>query len=446
MKGPVKRPMKGKASRLGLAAVGAAALIALGAFLPLTRTNGAGDVPTLRVEPRELVRSVPAQGNLQALRATPISVPVDVPGPFRIGWLAPDGSRVRKGAAVIRFDPSAIEKRLVDAEDDLREAQLKMEKERLSGLSEVRKLQRDAALARVELEGARQFQKKDQTIFSRSEIIESDIDQQLAEEHQKHAEASERTHRKLTGTETALLQIKVRQADAKIQQARRALQALVVTAPHDGVLILKRNWRGETTRVGDSVWNGQSLAEIPDLSAMRAEVYVLEADAGGLKAGKPATVVVESAPGVSYPARIQRVDALAKPRIPGSPVQYFAVTLELARTDPRVMKPGQRVQATLLLDQSRNALLVPRQAVFDREGRSVVYRQGGHGFEPVEVKLGASTLGRVVVESGIAAGDRLALRDPTRPAGAPPETRPSDDSASGASRRSRRGHRMIVIG
>ncbi len=369
-----------------------------------------------------------------------------MPGPFRIGWLAPDGSRVRKGAAVIRFDPSAIEKRLVDAEDDLREAQLKMEKERLSGLSEVRKLQQDAALARAELEGARQFQKKDQTIFSRSEIIESDIDQQLAEEHQKHAEASERTHQKLTGTETALLQIKVRQADAKIQQARRALQALSVAAPHDGVLILKRNWRGETTRVGDSVWNGQPLAEIPDLSAMQAEVYVLEADAGGLKAGKPATVVVESAPGVSYPARIQRVDALAKPRIPGSPVQYFGVTLELAKTDPRVMKPGQRVQATLLLDQSRNALLIPRQAVFDREGRSVVYRQGGHGFEPVEVKLGASTLGRVVVESGIAAGDRLALRDPTRPAGAPPETRPSDDSASGASRRSRRGHRMIVIG
>ena len=35
------------------------------------------------------------------------------------------------------------------------------------------------------------------------------------------------------------------------------------------------------------------------------------------------------------------------------------------------------------------------------------------------MKLGPSTLGRVVVESGLAAGDLLALRDPTRPAGAP---------------------------
>jgi multidrug efflux pump subunit AcrA (membrane-fusion protein) len=122
------------------------------------------------------------------------------------------------------------------------------------------------------------------------------------------------------------------------------------------------------------------------------------------------------------------VDALAKPRIPGSPVQYFGVTLELAKTDPRVMKPGQRVRATLLLDERQDAILVPRQAVFDREGRSVVYRKGPHGFEPVEVKLGASTMGRIVVESGLAAGDLLALRDPTRPAGEPapkPVQRPS---------------------
>ncbi len=118
--------------------------------------------------PRSFVRSVPAQGDLQAVRATPISVPNGVPGPFRIGWLAPDGSLVKKGDVVIRFDPSVLEKRLVDAEDDLHAARLQMEKEQLSGLSEVRKLEKDAAMARVELAQASQFQKKDSEIFSRS--------------------------------------------------------------------------------------------------------------------------------------------------------------------------------------------------------------------------------------------------------------------------------------
>jgi HlyD family secretion protein len=431
------------AYRLGLAVVAVGALIALGAFLPLARPPG-GDVPTLKIEAGDFVRDVPAQGELHSVRATPISVPTGADA-FRIGWLAPDGSLVKQGDVVIRFDPSALEKRLIDAQDDLRGAQLNMEKEQLSGLSEVRKLQQDAAIARVELEQASQFQKKDADIYSRSEIIESDIDQKLAGERQKHAETSQQSHQRLTGTEVALLQIKVRQADAKIQQARGGLQALAVTAPHDGVLILKRNWRGDTTRVGDSVWNGQPLAEIPDLSAMEAEVYVLEADAGGLKVGKSATVAVESAPGVTYPARIQRVDALAKPRIPGSPVQYFAVTLALGKTDPKVMKPGQRVQAVLLLDQRKDALLVPRQAVFDREGRSIVYRQGKRGFAPVEVKLGASTMGRIIVESGIAAGDVLALRDPTRPAGEP-EIKPAPRRSAPPARSGGSGGIMITVG
>jgi multidrug efflux pump subunit AcrA (membrane-fusion protein) len=191
-----------------------------------------------------------------------------------------------------------------------------------------------------------------------------------------------------------------------------------VRAPYDGVLVLKRDFRGDPVRVGDTVWSGQPLADIPNLSEMEAEVFVLEADAGGLAPGKPAEVTLESQPGVVYPAEIRRVDALAKPRLRGSPVQYFAVVLKLARTDPRVMKPGQRVRAVLLLDDRPGALAVPRQAVFEREGKLVVYRrQRGPkgGFEPVPVELGPSGAGRVVVEKGIAPGDVLALADPTRP-------------------------------
>jgi HlyD family secretion protein len=437
-----KKPRNGARLAFGLAAV--AILVALAAFLPLPGAGGgAGDVPVLRLAPQDFQRQVPAPGNLKAVKATPIAVPMGVPGPFRIGWVAQDGSRIKQGDVVIRFDPSAIEKRLVDAEDDLKEARLTMEKNRIEGSAELRKLERDAAMARLELEDAKQFQKKDALLYSRADIIESEIDQGLAQEREGHARATRQTREKLSGTEAALLQIKIRQADAKISQARAALQALTVTAPHDGVLILKRNWRGDTTRVGDSVWNGQPLAEIPDLSQMQAEVFVLEADAGGLKPGRPATMTVESAPGISWPAKISRVDSLAKPRIPGSPVQYFAVTLELDRTDPRVMKPGQRVQSTLFLEEVKGALLVPRQALFDREGRTMVFRRGPRGFAPVEVKLGPSSLGRVVIESGLKPGDVLAMRDPTRPAGAPPPKKATHAAPPAAP--ARRGGGMIII-
>ena len=262
---------------------------------------------------------------------------------------------------------------------------------------------------------SQQFQKKDELIFSRSEIIESEIDEELARERERHARAARATRQRLAGTEADLLAIDHRKAALKMGEAKAGLASLELTAPHDGLLVFRRNRMGQPPRVGDTLWNGQPIAEIPELGTMVAEVYVLEADAGGLAAGKPASVRLESRPDVEHRARIARVDALARPRLRESPVQYFGVVLELERTDPAVMKTGQRVRAWLALEERASALAVPRQAVFERDGRRIVYRRAGGGFEPVEVTLGPAAAGTVVVESGLAAGDAIALRDPTRP-------------------------------
>jgi multidrug efflux pump subunit AcrA (membrane-fusion protein) len=78
------------------------------------------------------------------------------------------------------------------------------------------------------------------------------------------------------------------------------------------------------------------------------------------------------------------------------------------------MKPGQRIRATLFLEERSDVLVVPLQAVFDDENKKIVYRAQGGNFEPVEVVLGPSSFGRVIVERGLEEGDEIALRDPAR--------------------------------
>jgi len=185
-----------------------------------------------------------------------------------------------------------------------------------------------------------------------------------------------------------------------------------VRAPHDGIFVLKRVW-GRKPEVGRMVWGGNAVAELPKLEAMEAKVYVLEADAGGLEVGIPGSVVLDAYPDQTYSAEVKHADALAQRRNRQSPVQYFQVTLELERTDP-VMKPGQRVQAELILDERADVLTVPPQAVFEDDGKKVVYVHGGDDFESREVELGPAGLGRVVIESGLREGDLVALRDPNR--------------------------------
>jgi multidrug efflux pump subunit AcrA (membrane-fusion protein) len=78
------------------------------------------------------------------------------------------------------------------------------------------------------------------------------------------------------------------------------------------------------------------------------------------------------------------------------------------------MKPGSRVHATLQLE-SREALVLPRQAVMEDHGQPTVYRWRAGQFQPVQVKLGPASLGRVVIEEGLSDGDEIALVDPSRP-------------------------------
>src|SRR5690606_31846054 len=103
--------------------------------------------------------------------------------------------------------------------------------------------------------------------------------------------------------------------------------------------------------VGDSVWEGKSIATLPVFGEMEAEVFVLEADAGGLKVGKPARVVLEAHPERVYPATIASIDTLAKQPRNGVPTQYFGLVLRFEKTEPELMKPGGRVQAMLVLDR-----------------------------------------------------------------------------------------------
>jgi len=396
----------------GLAALAAAAV----GLASLGGLGGGGDMPTVKLVRQRFERKITAEGNLKAVTATPLTAPMEARGPLKVAWLAPDGSRVKAGDVVVRFDPTDKEKELEDGRADREVADRRIAKKKTEDGSTLRNLERDAQSARLELDQARTFQSKDPLIFSRNEIIESQIDETLASKRVDHASAARTTRESLSRTDVDLLAIERQKAEIKMKQGEEGLRALEMTAPHDGILTYRRDWRGNTPRVGETVWSGEPLAEIPDLSAMEAEVYVLEADAGGLAVGLPAKVFLEAQPGAAYQAKVKRVDTLAQPRLRGSPVQYFSLTLELERTDPAVMKPGQRVRADLVMDGTEGALVLPREAVFERDGRKVAYRRSGSSFEPVEIALGPTALGRVVVERGLKEGDTVALRDPTRPA------------------------------
>ena len=400
-----------------VAAAAAATLLALAVLgARFARNGGASAVATFEARPGRFVREVTATGTFKAVKATPIIVPLESGREQKVAALAKNGAYLKMGDMVVEFDPWDAEREAADGNADLAAARAKIDKSRAEGGKTAKSLRLDREVAKEALDQAETFKITDEQLYSRNKIIESSLDRELFKKKAEVADRKIDTSGKLSDADRALGEIEAGKAKVKVQNAEKSLRALRITAPHDGLLLLEKKWSGEPTFVGDSVWPGQKIAEIPDLSKVEAKVFVLEADAAGLKIGLPARLSIEGRPGGEFEARITNVDALAKPRDRGSPVKYFETTLSLEKTDPAFMKPGERVRAEIRLEEAEGVIAIPRGALFEKDGKRVVYRQEAAGFEPVEVTVGRNSVSRVVVEKGLKAGDRVALRDPAHKA------------------------------
>ncbi len=400
-------------TRIGRRLVGSCGIAAVAA-VGLVLAGGVGsqnEVATIEVRPARYVRKITAQGQLRAVRDTPLATTVNRTGRYQVAWLIPEGTRVAAGDVVARFDPAELERELADGRAEERIARARLAKAEAERQGTLHGLARDAELSSRELEVAERFQATDTKLYSKTEIVEAAIDTELAHQRSEHADRNKVVRDRHSRADLELLEIERRKASIKVDQATEGLLGLEVLAPHAGIVIFERDWSGNTIQVGEAVWSGRVLGRLPDLGNMEAEVFVLEADAGGLAEGQPATVVVEAHPATAYRATVASVDPVAQKRRQ-SPVQYFRTILTLEHTEAGLMKPGQTVRAEITLAEFEQAITVPRQAVVQKDGVPMVYRRDGSDFRPVEVTVGATGLGRVVITSGVAAGDVIALRNP----------------------------------
>jgi len=91
--------------------------------------------------------------------------------------------------------------------------------------------------------------------------------------------------------------------------------------------------------------------------------------------------------------------------------RQFDVVFQFEQPDPR-LKAGSSARVVIEGKEVADALHVPRQAVFDKNGKNHVFVKVGDRFEQREVKVIQRTESRVAV-SGLAAGTEVALVDPS---------------------------------
>lgn len=151
---------------------------------------------------------------------------------------------------------------------------------------------------------------------------------------------------------------------------------------------------------GAVVTLGQEAFIVTDPASLWVIASFPESALARLKVGLPLELDVRAFPGRRFPARITRLGETLDPA-----TRTLQVRAEVAAQG--VLKPEMIATVRLRIHAGR-ALVVPESAVQNVEGKSTVFVESAPGrFQPREV-VGHAENGRLIVESGLKAGERVA--------------------------------------
>ncbi|WP_298234292.1 efflux RND transporter periplasmic adaptor subunit [uncultured Azohydromonas sp.] len=149
----------------------------------------------------------------------------------------------------------------------------------------------------------------------------------------------------------------VTDAQAQVLIDETNLSKTAIRAPIDGVILTRSVDPGNAVAASLQAVTLFTLAE--DLSHMRLQVNVDEADVGALRVGQEADFSVSAWPQRRYPATVTRV---AYGSTTTDNVVTYPTLLDVANEDLS-LRPGMTATATIRGEPRRGVLLVPNQAL-----------------------------------------------------------------------------------
>lgn len=401
-----------KHRHLGLVAVAVGALTGAGY---LARPAGP-DVPSVAVSRGDFIDAVQIRGEIKAGRSITLTAPADA-GELRIVRLARNGTAVKKGDVIVEFDGSTVARTLEQKQTELKGFEAEIEKVRMQSRIKEEEDVTAQTTARYDVERAR-LDYSAREILSRVEGEQRRLAVLDAEQKLRDATAKLESDRAGGRADLAVATQKRDKARFDVAKARRQLDALAIVAPSDGIITILSNLRSggwgnrQEFKEGDRAWPGAAIAELPDVSSTFASAKIDEIERGRLSASQTAVVRIEALPDRELNGRIKSISTIAKADFSSwPPPRSFDLTVTLDDTDAR-LRPGMTATIRVAVERLPKTLIVPAEAVFSEGGEDVVYIVERRATTRRAIKVDRRNAEQVVVGSGLAEGERIALRQP----------------------------------
>ncbi len=321
-----------------------------------------------------------ASGYVTARRAATVSSKVT--GKI-LDVLVEEGTQVQEGQILAHLDSSNAQASL-----RLAEAQLDAAKQALAETS--------ANLELAEIDFRRQRELAEKKIVS-----PSDLDR---------AESNARALRGRRDRGLSEIAVAERQVDVWKQQ----VDDTIIHAPFSGIVTSKNAQPGEMiSPMSSGGFTRTGVCTLVDMSSLEIEIDVSESYINRVEASQPVQATLDSYPDWRIPARVIAI-------IPTADRQKATVKVRVGfdKLDPRILpdmgvKVAFQSSAATPAQTTARAVIVPRSAVRQRDGRDIVWIVHDGRVTSRAVAVGTKSGDDITLTSGVAGGETIMIEGPT---------------------------------
>lgn len=373
----------------------------------------AGNSLLAPVRTGDFAQIVRCRGEVRAGRSVDLTAPAGV-SDLKLVWLADPGSSLKAGDVVVRFDRTDAERQLEQTGDALRNADAAFEQALAQAHIGAEKDKQELANVQFELERAK-LEASRAAIVSviQGEESELAVDSASARLRLERAVVSARVQSRSAQVSSARRSCEKARFD--LERAKQRLLQMELRTPIAGIVSYGINYgRGGASaqpfRVGDQVWSGSLIAQIPDPSQLELESRIEETDRGKIAVGDSVRIRMDAFSEQAVEGRVSAISPLAELGSAWPPSRSFVVHIRTNEPDRR-LRAGMAGTLDIVIDTIRRTAIVPVRSLFTENGKPVLYVFRTRSCQPVPVEV----LGRNPDEAavhGVAGETAICLSPP----------------------------------
>ncbi len=196
-----------------------------------------------------------------------------------------------------------------------------------------------------------------------------------------------------------------------IKSSKEQLDGLVVRSTRSGMASRAMHYSGRKVQIGDNVWNGMAVVNIPDMTKMKVKIIASENDCKRIDENDAVEYSFDAMPKNKAWGKIVKKAPVGQPIKENSKVKIFEIE---ASIDTAKILPGPDLttKCKVILKRIKDTIVIPQITIFEQDSMKVVYVKKSDKYEMRQIITGSSSQNRAVVVAGLHEKEKISFIKP----------------------------------